>query len=93
MQNNIKNSDLYKKKYSIRYLEENIMNLSNITILNTQIINEEFIAKYILNVNYYEGFEDNDKITEDYILKRQPHICREKLHLEIKNTDGAYYYY
>ena len=88
----INNSDLYKKTYKIHDLERNIMNLSNTTIINTQKLNAEFIAKYILNDDYYEGYEDNDKITEKYILKRQPHISIEELHLAIKNTKGAYYY-
>ncbi len=87
----ITNQDLYKNKYSIDILEENIMNLSGKTLLNTQILNAEFCVKYILNQNYYEGVEESYMYSGDYVLQKQKHIIKEDLLYWIKNTHGAYY--
>jgi hypothetical protein len=87
----ITNQDLYKTKYPIDVLEENIMNLSGKTLLNTQILNAEFCAKYILNDNYYEGVEEDYLYTGDFVLTKQKHIIKEDLLYWIKNTPGAYY--
>jgi len=93
----ITNEDLRKKenknKYSQEELERNTMGLRFLTILHTQKVNAQFIAKYILNDDYYEGIEDDYKFTEDNILRWQPHITKEELDYWIKNTPKAFYSY
>ena len=93
----ITNEDLRKKenknKYSQVELERNTMGLRFLTILHTQKVNAQFIAKYILNDDYYEGIEDDYKFTEDNILRWQPHITKEELDYWIKNTPNAFYSY
>lgn len=93
----ITNDDLRKKenknKYSQEELERNTMGLRFLTILRTQKVNAQFIAKYILNDDYYEGIEDDYKFTEDNILRWQPHITKEELDYWIKNTPNAFYSY
>jgi hypothetical protein len=93
----ITNDDLRKKenknKYSQEELERNTMGLRFLTILHTQKVNAQFIAKYILNDDYYEGIEDDYKFTEDNILRWQPHITKEELDYWIKNTPNAFYSY
>jgi hypothetical protein len=93
----ITNEDLRKKenknKYSQEELERNTMGLRFLTILHTQKVNGQFIAKYILNDDYYEGIEDDYKFTEDNILRWQPHITKEELDYWIKNTPNAFYSY
>ncbi len=87
----ITNEDLYKNKYQLDILEENIMKLSGKTLLHTQYLTAEFCAKYILNDNYYEGVEEDYLYTGDFILQKQKHILKEDLLYWIKNTPGAYY--
>jgi hypothetical protein len=87
----ITNQDLYKTKYPIDILEENIMNLSGKALLNTQYLTAEFCAKYILNDNYYEGVEEDYLYTGDFVLQKQKHISKEELLYWIKNTHGSYY--
>jgi len=93
----ITNDDLRKKenknKYSQEELERNTMGLRFLTILHTQKVNAQFIAKYILNDDYYEGIEDDYKFTEDNILRWQPHITKEELDYWIRNTPNAFYSY
>jgi hypothetical protein len=63
----ITNDDLRKNKYkySQEELERNVIGLRFLTILHTQKVNGQFIAKYILNDDYYEGIEDDHKFTEE----------------------------
>jgi len=93
----ITNEDLRKKenknKYSQEELERNTMGLRFLTILHTQKVNAQFIAKYILNDDYYEGIEDDHKFTESFILRVQPHITKEELDYWIKHTPNAFYSY
>ena len=91
----ITNDDLRKNKYkySQEELERNTMGLRFLTILNTQKVNGQFIAKYILYDDYYEGIEDDHKFTESFILRVQPHITKEELDYWIKNTPNAFYSY
>lgn len=88
---NITNSNLYKNKYTMDILALNISNLSSKVILNTQIVDAEFCAKYILNDAYYEGFEENYLCDFDYVLKKQPHIKKKDLEYWISKTFGAHY--
>ena len=87
----IKNEDLYKKKYPLDILAENILNLSGKTLLNTQHLTAEFCAKYILNDNYYEGVEEDYLYSGDYVLNKQKHISKEDLLYWIKKTPESYY--
>jgi hypothetical protein len=89
----ITNEDLRKNKYSQEELERNVLGLRFLTILHTQKVNGQFIAKYILNDDYYEGIEDDHKFTEDNILRWQPHITKEELDYWIKRTPNAFYSY
>ena len=88
---NITNNDLYKQKYDMSILALNICNLRAKTILNTQVVDAEFCAKYILNDAYYEGFEEDYFVDFDYILNKQPHIKKEDLEHFIRVTFGAHY--
>jgi hypothetical protein len=87
----IKNEDLYKNKYQLDILAENIMNLSGKILLNTQHLTAEFCAKYILNDNYYEGVEEDYLYSGDFVLQKQKHITKEDLLYWIKNTPESYY--
>ena len=89
------NEDLRKNKYkySQEELERNINGLRFLTILHNQKVNAQFIAKYILNDDYYEGIEDDHKFTESNILRWQPHITKEELDYWIKRTPNAFYSY
>jgi len=87
----IKNEDLYKKKYPLDILAENILNLSGKTLLNTQHLTAEFCAKYILNDNYYEGVEEDYLYSGDFVLQKQKHISKEDLLYWIKKTPESYY--
>ena len=89
------NDDLRKNKYkySQEELERNTMGLRFLTILCNQKVNAQFIAKYILNDDYYEGIEDDHKFTESFILRMQPHITKEELDYWIKRTPNAFYSY
>jgi len=77
----ITNSDLRNNKnnYSLLELEANINNLQIKIVLNTQILNADFCAKYILDENRATCEEDLWLIDVGYVLTKQPHITREEL--------------
>ena len=79
--NKITNCDLRnnKNKYSLIELEANINNLQIKIVLNTQILNADFCAKYILDENRATCEEDLWLIDVGYVLTKQPHITREEL--------------
>ena len=79
--NKITNSDLRnnKNKYSLLELEANINNLQIKIVLNTQTLNADFCAKYILDENRATCEEDLWLIDIGYVLTKQPHITREEL--------------
>ncbi len=87
----INNQDLYKNKYELSILAENIMNLSAKTLLTTQYLSAEFCAKYILNENYSEGVEEDYLYTGDFVLEKQKHISKEELLYWINQTPDSYY--
>ena len=70
----ITNEDLRKNKYqySQEELERNTMGLRFFTILCNQKVNAQFIAKYILNDDYYEDLTP-DKMNDiiDKLSARQ----------------------
>lgn len=65
--------DLYNKKYDRETLKEHIYELNFIDILKTQVLDEKFIVKYILN-DKYRLHKDDEYITVSTVLKYQPHI-------------------
>lgn len=85
----ITNSDLRnnKNKYSLLELEENINNLQIKIVLNTQTLNAEFCAKYILDENRATCEEDLWLIDVGYVLTKQPHITREELEEKMELYD------
>ena len=72
--------DLIKNKnaYSIAELIANVDNLSVKYLLNYQILDAEFCAKYILNDYCATCNEDTYICTYD-VLNKQPHITRSEL--------------
>ena len=76
----ITNLDLYKKKYDIQTLEQNINNLSLHTLLNTQILTIEFCVKYLLDDdNKYAWREEEKDLLYYDIVSCQPHINIDEL--------------
>ena len=72
--------DLYKNKnvYSIAELIDSVDNLSVKYLLNYQILDAEFCAKYILN-DYCATCNEDTYICTDDVLYKQPHITRIEL--------------
>ena len=85
----ITNNDLRnnKNKYSLTELEENINNLQIKIVLNTQTLNADFCAKYILDENRATCEEDLWLIDIGYVLTKQPHITREELEEKMELYD------
>ena len=85
----ITNSDLRnnKNKYSLTELEANINNLQIKIVLNTQTLNSDFCAKYILDENRATCEEDLWLIDIGYVLTKQPHITREELEEKMELYD------
>jgi len=71
-------SDLYKRKYSMEELANNIDYLPLYKVLVTQTLTADFIAKYIYG---QEDCVEDSYITKEDILTYQSHI-----HLENLNT-------
>ena len=81
--------DLQKKKYSTEELAKNIYSLHLWEILETQIIDEFFAAKYILNPCFQlTKEEENIKISD--VLRLQKHLDINKL-LHLYLTDSENY--
>lgn len=74
----ITNRDLYKKKYSIEVIEENVDDLEIKTMLSTQFLTAEFCIKYILNEDYVSTVEEK-YICDIDVLLRQKHLTQEDL--------------
>jgi hypothetical protein len=69
------NEDLYKNKYPLTLLEDNINNLNLYSILTTQILTAEFCAKYFCAPNDIYAKDDADQeIYIHHILHYQSHI-------------------
>jgi hypothetical protein len=73
------NDDIEKNKYSIEELEKNIGPLSMTMLVNYQILTADFCAKYILDEDNMDCYEERDRLDYWYVLKKQPHITREEL--------------
>ena len=81
------NLTLHKKLYDIKLLEENIDKLDIKKVLITQLLDVNFIKKYILN--------NDDDIDINFILQFQPHIQKIDLinDVEINNLSMYKYQY
>jgi len=77
------NIDLYSNKYDRKTLKDNIYAVKQIDILKTQTLDLSFIVKYIMNDKY--NLTDEEAITEEMVLKYQPHINRQNLLREINS--------
>lgn len=79
--------DLFNNKYDRVTLKEYIYAVKLIDILKTQIIDETFAARYILNKKYQIDEED-EKITFQDVLRFQPHINSNYLRKAILTYDS-----
>jgi hypothetical protein len=70
--------DLNNKQHSMDELKKNIYAIGLNSILNTQKIDEVFAVNYILNKNF-QLTDEEESITFDYVLKKQPHLDKNKL--------------
>jgi len=75
----LSNNDIAKNKYSIEELEKNISPLSMTMLVNYQILTADFCAKYILDEDNMDCYEERDRLDYWYVLRKQPHITREEL--------------
>jgi hypothetical protein len=75
---NNKTLDLKNNKYSMEILKENIYATGLLEILHTQNITEEFAVNYILN-NKFQLTDEEEKITIEYVMQKQPHLNKDKL--------------
>jgi len=69
----IKNSDLYKNKYTIDQLKSNIYGVSLLDILKTQYLTVDFCINYLLNEDF-QLLEEETNISMYLITKYQDHI-------------------
>lgn len=77
----ITNNSLYKKKYSIKELENALKsnyNLNLYYILKTQTLTPDFCVKYLLSEKYSSCIEDTYISTNEIIIN-QPHIDTKEL--------------
>jgi hypothetical protein len=76
----ITNNDLYKSKFSIEVLEENINNLDNQTIISTQILTADYCIKYILDEKFgYITIVEDTYICDSDVLYYQKHLTQQDL--------------
>ena len=65
--------DLQNNKYDRQTLKDNIYSLNLLDILKTQVLDDTFVVRYILNKNYQLS-EEEQKINIKTIIKYQPHL-------------------
>lgn len=75
--------DLKKNKYTMDVLIKNIYQVNLWDIIQTQVINEFFTVKYILNPKYQLS-ESEKCINVDMVMYYQPHLKKEKLFFYLK---------
>lgn len=75
--------DLYNYKYDRQTLKDNIYSVKLIDIVKTQIIEVDFVVRYILNEKYQ--LHEDDCVTIEDILKYQSHI-------KYKDLQNAFFY-
>jgi hypothetical protein len=78
--------DLYNKKYNRNDLKDNIYSVKLIDILKTQVLDIQFIVRYILNKKYQIHKEDN--ISSPLVLKYQSHISYNDLQKALIDYDS-----
>lgn len=78
--------DLYKKKYSMEEMKKHIYDINLWDILKTQVIDEVFAIKYILN-HRYQLSESEKMIDVQVVMLHQPHLKKKKLFFYLKNMD------
>jgi len=74
----ITNNDLYRNKYDIEIIEDNVDDLDIKTMMSTQILTAEFCVKYILNDDYVSTVEET-YICDNDVLFHQKHLKQEDL--------------
>ena len=76
----LSDDDLIKNKflYTTEELEASVDNLSVKYLLNYQVLDAEFCAKYILN-DYCATCNEDTYICNGDVLQKQPHISRLEL--------------
>jgi hypothetical protein len=70
--------DLYNEKYSRETLKQYIYSINLLDVLKTQTIDASFAVKYILN-NTYQLTKCEESITDELVMKYQPHITKIQL--------------
>jgi hypothetical protein len=77
----VTNADLFTNKYSIKQLEREIKNNSNLNLYNilyTQYLTPDFCVEYLLSEKYASTVEEK-YISIDDIIINQPHIDKNYL--------------
>ena len=74
-----RDGDLYKNKYSIDYLKENIIDFSLWAILHTQTLTPDFCVEYLLVPDNKYAKDDEEEIYINNVLYWQHHITKEDL--------------
>ena len=75
----LSNDDIEINKYSVEELEQSIRALSMTILVNYQILTADFCAKYILDEDNMDCYEERCRLDYWYVLRKQPHITREEL--------------
>jgi hypothetical protein len=70
--------DLYNNKYDRKTLKKHIYEVKLIDVLKTQMLDMEFIVRYILSDLYQFHIDDMNISVED-VIKYQPHIEKREL--------------
>jgi hypothetical protein len=70
--------DLYNNKYDRETLKKHIYEVKLIDVLKTQMLDMEFIVRYILSDLYQFHIDDMNISVED-VIKYQPHIEKREL--------------
>jgi hypothetical protein len=70
--------DLYNNKYDRNTLKKHIYEVKLIDVLKTQMLDMEFIVRYILSDLYQLHINDMNISVED-VIKYQPHINKKEL--------------
>jgi len=78
--------DLHNSKYSRDILKQHIYEVKLLDIVKTQVIDADFVVKYILNKKY-QLCKEEEEITAKIVLQFQPHITYHELQEAINNYD------
>ncbi len=75
----LSNTDLYRNKYDIQTLEDNIDFLTIKSLLHTQTLTPMFCVKYIIETDDYLCGDKEEFIDMYYFLNCQPHISKDDI--------------